>query len=213
MGTIATSADPRHQGDRRDAILRAAIDVFGREGYARASIDEIARLAGVAKPTVYNKFADKATLFIEAVAGAAARSNDRVGEVVDSMKTHPEDLRAELERVGTALVGCATHPEGTAVIRLQMTEHSTFGREFDTIRVKGRDRTLDRLAGKLAQLAATGQLHISDPQRAARQFLALVNDDALIRSGFGTTVLSEHDVEGPVESAVDTFLAAFGPRA
>lgn len=133
-------------------------------------------------------------------------------DVIDTTSTHPDDLRAELERLGTALVGCAMHDEGAAVIRLQMTEHAMFGEKFDKIRAGNRDRTLDRLAGKLAQLATTGQLRLTDPQRAARHFLALVNDDALARSGYGTTPLTGKDVAGPVADAVDTFLAAFGPR-
>ncbi len=199
--------------DRREAILRAAITVFGSEGYARASVDEIARLAGVAKPTVYNRFGDKATLFVEAVARAAGRSNDRTTEVIDGMSTRPENLRAELEHVGIALVGCAMHRDGAAVIRLQMTEHAEFGEAFDKIRTDGRSRTLDRLAGKLAQLATGGYLHLADPQRAARHFLALINDEAVARSGYGTMVLTDEDVAGPVADAVETFLAAFGSRA
>ena len=201
------------RADRRAAILRAAIDVFGREGYARASVDEIARLAGVAKPTLYSRFSDKATLFVEAVACAAALSNDRVVDVIDATSTHPENLRSELEHLGTALVGCAMHADGATVIRLQMTEHAAFGQAFDKIRADGRDRILDRLAGKLAQLAVTGQLHLTDPQRSARHFLALVSDEALARSGYGTTVLTGDDVAGPVADAVETFLAAFGSRA
>lgn len=197
--------------DKREAILRAAIEVFGREGYARASVDEIARLATVSKPTLYSRFGDKAALFVETVARAAGRSNDRVLDAIDAMSTQPANLRAELEQLGTALVGCAMHTEGAAVIRLQMTEHAAFGQAFDEIRAGGRDRTLDRLAGKLAQLATSGRLRLTDPQRAARHFLALVNDEALVRSGYGTTVLTDDDVAGPVADAVDTFLAAFGP--
>ncbi len=210
--TSLTGRAPRTTVDKREAILSAAIEVFRREGYARASVDEIARLAGAAKPTVYSRFGDKATLFKEAVEHGSARSNERVMNVIDGVSTQPEDLRAELERLGSALVGCVMNHDGAAVIRLQMTEHATFGDTFDRIRTDNRIRTLDRLAGKLAQLATTGQLHLTDPQRAARHFLALVNDDALARSGYGTTVLTADDVAGPVADAVDTFLAAFGPQ-
>ncbi|MCW5832947.1 MAG: TetR/AcrR family transcriptional regulator [Labilithrix sp.] len=192
--------------------MLAAFEVFGREGYARASVDEIARLAGIAKPTLYSRFGDKATLFTEAVSHVAALSNQRVLDVIDAVSVQPRDLRVELERLGIALVGCAMHEDGAATIRLQMTEHATFGTKFDQIRTDNRKRTLDRLAGKLAQLATTGHLTLTDPQRAARHFLALVSDDALARSGYGTTVLTAADVAGSVADAVDTFLAAFGPR-
>ncbi|MBB5936912.1 TetR/AcrR family transcriptional regulator [Streptomyces zagrosensis] len=58
---------------KREAILRAAVEVFLREGYARASVDAIAEEAGVAKQTVYNHFGDKERLFLAAVEGERQR--------------------------------------------------------------------------------------------------------------------------------------------
>jgi TetR/AcrR family transcriptional repressor of mexJK operon len=210
--TTETNRSARNAADKREVVLGAAIAVFGREGYARASVDEIARIAGVAKPTVYSRFGDKASLFSQAVTAAAERSNQAVLDVIDGVSTHPDDLRTEMEKLGVALVGCVMHDEGATVIRLTMTEHATFGEMFDAIRTGNRDRTLDRLAGKLAQLAMTGYLQLTDPRRAARHLLALINDDALARSGYGTTVLTGEDVASHVADAVDTFLAAFGQQ-
>lgn len=48
---------------RRDVIERAATEVFAERGYAGASIDEIARRAGVSPPVVYDHFASKLALF------------------------------------------------------------------------------------------------------------------------------------------------------
>jgi TetR/AcrR family transcriptional regulator, mexJK operon transcriptional repressor len=60
--------------DKREAILAAAGEVFGREGYAHAGVDVIAAEAGVAKSTVYNHFGDKETLFREAIAADVDRA-------------------------------------------------------------------------------------------------------------------------------------------
>jgi AcrR family transcriptional regulator len=60
----------------RSAILRAASDLFGRQGYAATSVDEIAAAAGVAKGAVYHHFASKERLFepvLEATTAALAR--------------------------------------------------------------------------------------------------------------------------------------------
>ena len=51
---------------------------------------------------------------------------------------------------------------------------------------------------------------LADPQRAARQFLALVTDDALAQSGFGNRVLTIDEYDSGVRDGFDTFLAAFG---
>ena len=47
----------------REAILKAAADVFGRLGYGPAKIADIAETAGVATGTVYNYFDNKEAVF------------------------------------------------------------------------------------------------------------------------------------------------------
>ena len=49
---------------KRSAIVRAALEVFLREGYARASVDAIAATAGVSKRTIYDYYGDKEQLFL-----------------------------------------------------------------------------------------------------------------------------------------------------
>jgi AcrR family transcriptional regulator len=45
--------------ERRDQILQAARDVFARVGYARATVDDVVKEAGVARGTFYLYFDDK----------------------------------------------------------------------------------------------------------------------------------------------------------
>src|SRR6476660_182308 len=48
---------------KRRAIAEAAARIFIRDGFAGASVDDIAGEAGVSKPTVYAYFGNKETLF------------------------------------------------------------------------------------------------------------------------------------------------------
>ena len=48
---------------RQEQILTAAFEVFAAHGYEAARIDEVARLAGIAKGTIYLYFRDKEKLF------------------------------------------------------------------------------------------------------------------------------------------------------
>jgi TetR/AcrR family transcriptional regulator, mexJK operon transcriptional repressor len=194
--------------NRGEAILNAALEVFGRDGYADAKVDEIARRAGVAKPTIYNRFGDKRSLFVEAVNRGVVRAGERTLAAIAALDPRPVDLRRALEDLGGALVHCVAHEEGAAVVRLQLTERPRFSGIIDG--AVNRERTVDALAGKLAQLATGGHLRLTDARRAASQFLALVTDDTLVRSGMGERVLAGDEVDGPVRDGVDTFLAAFG---
>jgi AcrR family transcriptional regulator len=49
--------------ERREVIVRTATEVFAERGYDGASIDEIARRAGVSAPVVYDHFSSKRDLY------------------------------------------------------------------------------------------------------------------------------------------------------
>jgi AcrR family transcriptional regulator len=48
---------------RRAVILDAALRVFGQYGFRRASMDDVAREAGIGKGTIYLSFASKEEVF------------------------------------------------------------------------------------------------------------------------------------------------------
>ena len=79
----------------RKHLLAAAIDCFARFGYQGASIDRIARHAGVTKGALYYHFRDKEELLYEAVSG-------RIGEFEQSVLAEvgpADDALASLKRV------------------------------------------------------------------------------------------------------------------
>jgi AcrR family transcriptional regulator len=52
---------------RQQQILKAALDVFSRKGYAAATVPEIAEGAGVAVGTIYNYYPSKRELFVAVI--------------------------------------------------------------------------------------------------------------------------------------------------
>lgn len=56
----------RIRNESRDKILRAALELFARNGYAKTTISSIAKSAGVAKGLIYNYFDNKDMLLQEA---------------------------------------------------------------------------------------------------------------------------------------------------
>src|SRR6185312_10207179 len=81
---------------RPDEILDAALTVFGESGFARAKIDDVARLAGVSKGTVYLYFDSKESLFREMVRAKVVAS---LAEAEAFVRTYEGSARGLLVEV------------------------------------------------------------------------------------------------------------------
>src|SRR5665213_3996349 len=51
--------------DRKLAIVKAALPLFARKGYAETATRELARAAGVSEPLLYRHFPSKEALYLE----------------------------------------------------------------------------------------------------------------------------------------------------
>jgi TetR/AcrR family transcriptional repressor of mexJK operon len=198
--------------DKRQAILAAAGEVFAREGYAKAGVDVIAAQAGVAKPTVYNHFGDKETLFREAIAADADRALAEHLAAVDELRDG-SDLRATLERVGHHMLVCHCAERSVALRRLLNAELTRFPDLIDIVRGRAADRVAEALADRLARLALAGRLRRLDPVQAAEQFIALLTGPVEARSVLGTRTVPDDELWAVARGAVETFLRAFGNGA
>jgi len=93
----------------RDAILRAAIVRFGREGYRATSVADIARDASVSGTLTYAYFPNKEALFLAAVdEDAAAVINEGLSTVLGDPHAGPEDWRQAL--LVTLVAAVDRHP-------------------------------------------------------------------------------------------------------
>jgi AcrR family transcriptional regulator len=85
---------------RADEILDAATDLFARRGYAEVSIDDIGAAVGIAGPSVYNHFASKQDILIEAMARGHAQLRDAM-TAARAEGRHPAEV---LRRVSDSYV-------------------------------------------------------------------------------------------------------------
>lgn len=67
-------------GERREGLLDAAVEVFARDGYHRASLEDIAGAAGVSKALIYEHFSSKRELHDELVLAHASEIFRRLQE-------------------------------------------------------------------------------------------------------------------------------------
>jgi TetR/AcrR family transcriptional regulator len=71
---------------KRELILEAAKTVFGRLGYSKATLDDIAHAIGLKKPTLYYYYKSKEILFIEAFSQEWMDSLSRIKQIAEQEK-------------------------------------------------------------------------------------------------------------------------------
>jgi TetR/AcrR family fatty acid metabolism transcriptional regulator len=90
--------------DKRDALLRAAIDTFAARGFFNAQVADVARSAGVAAGTVYLYFRGKDDLLISiferTMKDAIADGRRSVDALTDPVERLREIARLHLGRLG-----------------------------------------------------------------------------------------------------------------
>ncbi len=74
-------------------ILEAAKEVFFRDGFTAANLDEVAERAGVAKGTLYRYFESKAELYVAILSHNGAAFEDKLKSVLVPGLGPPEKLR------------------------------------------------------------------------------------------------------------------------
>jgi len=83
------NAPPRRRltaEERRTGILDAALAVFSQSGYHPASIDDIARAAGVSKALIYDHFASKQELYADLIARNARELTQRIAAALSGVE-------------------------------------------------------------------------------------------------------------------------------
>jgi len=197
---------------KRRAILQAATEVFLRNGYLGASMDEVAARAAVSKQTVYKQFEDKEHLFAEIILGTTAQVVDgfaRAANALDQATDAPQALRALARR----FVDNLTQPDLLRLRRLVLSEADRFPDLAGAWFERGFHRSLVLLGESMQRLADRGTLRdLPNPTLAAYQFAGLVMYKPMNQVMFAGTHAGPpaSELESIADQAVEVFLAAYG---
>jgi AcrR family transcriptional regulator len=109
-------------GERRLAIIDAALDEFIARGYAATRLDDVAKRAGVAKGTIYLYFKDKETLFQELIRTALVPLISRLAAPPPAGGS----VRAALERFAETFAQEVVSTRRGDIVRLIVAEGPRF---------------------------------------------------------------------------------------
>jgi AcrR family transcriptional regulator len=194
---------------KRQAILKAAAEVFREVGFERASVSEIRARVGGSKATLYNYFPSKEKLFFEVMYQAKELE---LGAITASLNPDADDLKPELLEFGQKLLPALCSPEAVALRRLAIaeSERSNIGR----IVFEGSMVPIEKqVAEFLKKAMRRGALRTADPKSAAMQFLSLLESELLQRLMLGMIhSVKPETIKGAVRRAVETFLTGYERR-
>lgn len=193
----------------RQAILLGAEQVFLRDGYVGASMDEVARLAGASKQTVYKHFGSKQQLFVELV----TTMTDATGELVGHDADASGGVEQTLTDLAVAMLDAVLTPRILRLRRLVIGEASRFPELGRALHEHGPARAIEGVRRRLFAWATTGALPPVDAERAARHFNWLVmggplNDAMLLGDD---AIPSRAERRAHAAAAVAAFLRSLQP--
>lgn len=199
--------DKIRKGRKFDQVLEGARKVFLADGYEGASVDDIARTAGVSKATLYSYFPDKRRLFTEVGRIECIRQAEAAKTSVD--KSAPP--RVVLAQAGKHISDFLLSDFAQSVFRVCVAESDRFpelGREYYE---SGPRVGKEAFSEYLAAATSSGALKIDDVDLAAHQFIALCKAEIFDKRVFGVQKdFSAAEIDRIIDSAVDMFMARYG---
>lgn len=204
------SATITRTGKKFDQVLDGAREVFMADGFEGASMDDIARAAGVSKATVYSYFPDKRQLFIEMARTACVRMAD---ETVSRVEGGEQSMSELLTLVAREIIHFLTSPFGLQIFRICVAESDRFPELGRAFYKNGPEQGRARLVEFFSQAVADGKLDIDDLDFAADQFSELCKARVWPRAVFGVqSKFSDEEIDLCARNAAQTFLARYGPK-
>jgi TetR/AcrR family fatty acid metabolism transcriptional regulator len=184
-------------GPKRDAILRAAIDIFADRGYFNAQVADVARAAGVAAGTVYLYFKSKDDLLVS-IFERSMREDLAVGRAAVAGLDDPAERLRRLARGHLARLGADRNL--AIVFQVELRQSTKFMERFSSTLLR------DYL-GLIREAIADGQragLFRADikPTAAAKMLFGALDEMAT------NWILSRrrYSLEADADAVIDLFL-------
>jgi AcrR family transcriptional regulator len=194
---------------KRRQIMEGARTVFMAAGFDGASMNDIARVSGVSKGTLYVYFDSKERLF-EALIREERRQQ---AERLTDFSLEGDDVRGSLFKFGCRLIEMMSRPDTLAHVRTVIAASAKFPQLGRAFYEAGPCFGANRLSTYRRRMNDEGVLQIADVERAAWQFLELCQAGTFKLLLFRMIdELTTAEIEAGVSAGVEVFMAAYGAK-
>jgi TetR/AcrR family transcriptional regulator len=186
--------------ERRQHIIRAAMDVFAMNGFGGSTTREIAEHAGISEAMIYSHFRNKQDLYT-AIIDEKLQESEPLYYPLDAMRNKDDP------RVFTTIVSnyLRRHSEDTTFLRLFLFS-GLEGHELASMFVAGPVRQyFEFLADYIGERIDEGALRPVNPQITARCLVGMVHYFVLLREILGDDTLNSTDLTEAIETIVKIF--------
>jgi AcrR family transcriptional regulator len=202
----ARGATTDDENDKRRQIVDGARAVFLAQGFDAASMNDIARAAGVSKGTLYVYFKNKEELF-EAIVQQECEAQ---AEGIFELNPNDHDVEAVLTRLGVAYVKFLCRPEKASAIRIVIAIADRMPELGARFYETGPARGIAKLAAYIDAQTKAGTLVVEDCEIAAAQLMEACQAMIFKSMVFNFASAPSLDrIEQVVRIAIKAFLAAY----
>ena len=191
---------------RRGEMIDAAYSLFIEKGYASVSVDDIIRVSGGSKSSLYKYFGSKEGILKAVVESLADDMLRQINVEFPSGRTP----REALNRIGMVLVDLALSENAINQHRHAVSHAKAFPDVAKLWYESGPKRSLEGIADFLGKETAAGRLRIANPGRAALLFAGMIIFHENMRLLVCLPRTKRYELKETVSEAVDVFLAAYG---
>jgi AcrR family transcriptional regulator len=150
----------RARDEKREAVLRTAVQLFLEQGYHHATLNEVAERLNITKPALYNYFRSKDEILFECWAVGQERVDDAIAEIAAGGGSGLAKLRKLIRAYGELM---ATD-FGASLVRFDVRDLAEKNRRT----VRDGKRSIDRtFRGYITDGIADGSIAPCDPKLSA----------------------------------------------
>lgn len=205
MTDTSAAALPTEDSPKRQQILDGARRMFLSKGFEAASMQDVAREAGVSKGTLYVYFSSKEDMF-----GALVLSEcDRLQAVMRQIGSGSGTVKEQLHAIARQLLATLLQNEVLCAMRMMIGAGDRFPDLARMVYAAGPTRSVLTMSEYLSRRVAAGELDIDDCDAASSEFLDLVIAGQQRRALLMMPPLAPEQLEEYISRRVGMFLSAY----